>query len=358
MRFRLALVGFGRVAQGLAKILVEKRAHLKHQFDFDYKVVAVADNIKGSVISQRGLRLERLLSLVREKASIKDYKGGRSGLSAIETIARTDANVLVETTWTNLADGEPGLTHISKALSKGLHVVTTNKGPIALAYHELAALARRKGCHLRFEGTVLSGTPAISLATEALAGSTINSIRGILNGTTNYILDEMATGRTYTQALRTAQELGYAEADPSSDVEGWDSAAKITILANVLMGGRIRPADVRRQGITGITPDDIEEARARGKRIRLLAKAYKDEDRISAQVIPERLEQSDLLSHVSGVLNAMILSTDVQPEVAIVGPGAGGESAGYALLSDLLALNRVLMTSHDGTGVPLVRRRA
>jgi len=345
MKFRLALVGFGRVAQSLARILVEKRSRLKRQYDFDYKVVAVADTIKGSVMSQRGLRLERLLSLVQEKGSIKDYTEGTSGLSAIETIARTDANVLVEATWTNLEDGEPGLSHIRKALSKGLHVVTTNKGPIALAYHELAALARRKGCHLRFEGTVLSGTPAINLATEALAGSTINSIRGILNGTTNYILDEMATGRTYTQALRTAQELGYAEADPSSDVEAWDPAAKITILVNVLMGGRISPADVRRQGITGITAEDISDARTKGKRIKLVARADRDEGRIKAQVIPERLGESDLLSHVSGVLNAMVLSTDVQPEVAIVGPGAGGDSAGYALLSDLLTLNRILRAS-------------
>ncbi len=342
MRFRLALVGFGRVAQSLSKTLVEKRAHLKRHFGFDYKVVAVADTIKGSVMNQRGLRLEKLLSLVQEKGSIKDYKEGTKGLSAIETIAGTDANVLVEATWTNLKDGEPGLSHIRKALGKGLHVATTNKGPIALAYHELAALARRNGCHLKFEGTVLSGTPAISLATEALAGSTINSIRGILNGTTNYVLDEMAAGKPYTQALRMAQEQGYAEADLSNDVEAWDSAAKLTILANVLMEGRIRPTDVRRQGITGITPEDIADARNKGKRIKLIAKADRDEGRIRAQVIPDRLEESDLLSHISGVLNAMILSTDMQPEIAVVGPGAGAESAGYALLSDLLALNRTL----------------
>jgi homoserine dehydrogenase len=345
MRFRLAFVGFGRVAQGLAKILVEKRADLKRRFGFDYEIVAVADTIKGSVMSRRGLRLQKLLSLVQEKGSIKDYGKGRKGLSAVETIAQTDANVLVETTWTNLEDGEPGLSHIRKALGEGLHVVTTNKGPIALAYHELAALAHRRGCHLRFEGTVLSGTPAISLAKENLAGSTINSIRGILNGTTNYILDEMAAGKTYAQALEKAQELGYAEADPSSDTEGWDSIAKITILTNVLMGGRIRPADVGRRGITRVTAEDISDARSKGERIKLVARADREEGRIKAQVIPERLRESDLLSHVSGVLNAMVLSTDVQPEVAIVGPGAGGDSGGYALLSDLLALNRILRAS-------------
>jgi homoserine dehydrogenase len=342
MRFRLALVGFGRVAQSFAKTLIEKRADLRRRFGLDYEVVAVADTIKGSVLSRRGLRLQRLLSLVQEKGSIRDYSGGRKGLSSIETIAQTDANVLVETTWTNLDDGEPGLGHIREALRKGLHVVTTNKGPIALAYHELAALARRRGCHLRFEGTVLSGTPAISLARENLAGSTMNSIRGILNGTTNYMLDEMTAGKTYTQALKRAQKLGYVEANPAGDTEGWDSAAKITILANVIMGGRIRLADVRRKGITGITVEDIRDARARGKRIRLVAKAYRDEGRITAQVIPQRLEENDLLSHISGVLNAIIFSTDVQPEVAIAGPGAGGDSAGYALLSDLLALNRAL----------------
>lgn len=342
MKFRIVMVGFGRVAQSLAKILVKKGAYLKRQFGFDYEIVAVADTVKGSVMSQRGLRPETLLSHVQEKGSVRDCAEGVGGLSAIETIEKADANVLVEATWTNLEDGEPGLSHIRKALSKGLHVVTTNKGPIALAYHELAALARRSRCHLRFEGTVLSGTPAISLATEALAGSTISSIRGILNGTTNYILDEMAAGRDYAQALSMAQELGYAEADPRNDIEAYDSAAKITILANVLMGGRVNPADVRRQGITEVTPEDIHDARIEGKRIRLVARAYRDEGRIKAQVVPERLEANDLLSHISGVLNAMILSTDMQPEVAVVGPGAGGDSAGYALLSDLLALNRTL----------------
>jgi len=339
MKFRLALVGFGRVAQSLAQILIEKTPHLRREFDFDCRVVAIADTVKGSAMNRRGLPLEKLLSLAQEKGSINDHERVTS-LSAIETIERTNANVLVETTWTNLEDGEPGLSHIRKALTRGLHVVTTNKGPIALAYHELTALAHRKRRRLKFEGTVLSGTPAISLATENMAGSNINSIRGILNGTTNYILDEMAAGRSYAQALEMAQELGYAEVDPSSDLGGWDSVAKITILANVLMGGRIRPTEVRRQGIEGITPEDIEEARAKGERIKLVARAYREDGRIVAQVVPEGLGETDLLSHVSGVLNGMILSTDMQPEVAIVGPGAGGDSAGYALLSDLLALNR------------------
>jgi len=341
-KFRLVLLGFGNVAQGLAKVLVSKREDLRRKFGFDYKIVAVADIAKGSIMNNSGLDLGRLLSLAREKGSITGYPGGLKDLSSVETIRKADANVLVESTWTNLKDGEPGLTHIRTALNRGLHVVTTNKGPIALAYHKLAALAKRKGCHLRFEGTVLSGTPIISLATELMAGSRINSIRGILNGTTNYILGEMENGRTYAEALRTAQHLGYAEANPSGDVGGWDPAAKITILANVLMGGKVKLTEVKREGITEITPNDIRDARSMGRRVKLVARAYQEKGEIKAQVVPERVPESDLLSHVSGVLNAVILSTDVQPDIAIVGPGAGADSAGYALLSDMLALNRVL----------------
>jgi len=293
-------------------------------------------------MNKRGLDAERLLSLARTEGSVRAYPRGSKGLSSIETIKKADANVLVETTWTNLSDGEPGLTHIKTALTEGLHVVTTNKGPFALAYHELVALAERRRRQLKFEGTVLSGTPAISLATETLAGSTINSIRGILNGTTNYILGEMEGGRTYEEALRAAQERGYAEEDPSGDVEGWDAAAKITILANAAMDGKLKLADVHREGIVGITASDVRDAVSAGKRIKLVAAACVENGKVTAQVTRERLPETDPLSRIPGVMNAVIISTDVQPDIVVVGPGAGADSAGYALLSDLLAIDRVL----------------
>jgi len=342
VKFRLAFVGFGKVAQGLTELLVRKHDQLKRDYGFDYRIVAVADTVKGSVMNKRGLDAERLLSLARTEGSVRAYPRGSKGLSSIETIKKADANVLVETTWTNLSDGEPGLTHIKTALTEGLHVVTTNKGPFALAYHELVALAERRRRQLKFEGTVLSGTPAISLATETLAGSTINSIRGILNGTTNYILGEMEGGRTYEEALRAAQERGYAEEDPSGDVEGWDAAAKITILANAAMDGKLKLADVHREGIVGITASDVRDAVSAGKRIKLVAAACVENGKVTAQVTRERLPETDPLSRIPGVMNAVIISTDVQPDIVVVGPGAGADSAGYALLSDLLAIDRVL----------------
>lgn len=342
MRFRIVFLGFGTVAHGLAKILVEKAAALKRLYDFDFTVVAVSDKVKGSILNNRGLDLGKILALAKQGRSLQEYPGGTKALSSLDTIRRADATMLVETTWTNLQDGEPGLTHIKAGLKHGLDVVTSNKGPIALAYPELAALARSKRCKLRFEATVMSGTPAISLATEALAGATVKSIRGILNGTTNYILTEMESGKTYSEALRRAQELGYAETDPTGDVEAWDPTGKIVILANVLMSGKVKIAEVHREGITKLTPADVESASKEGRRIKLVAKAYREDDQVKAQVQPERLPLTDMLTHVSGVLNAITITTDIQPDVTIIGPGAGGDSAGYGLLSDMLAINRTL----------------
>jgi len=344
MKFRIVFLGFGTVAQGLARILVRKAGVLRKTYGFEFEAVAVSDTVKGSVLNNRGLDLGKILGTVEQGGTLNDYPGGVKGLSSLDTLERADATTLVEATWTNLKDGEPGLTHVKTALKLGLHVVTTNKGPIALAYHELAALAQRKRRHLRFEGTVMSGTPAISLVKEALIGSTVKSIRGILNGTTNHILTEMESGKSYADTLRTAQELGYAEADPTGDVEAWDPTAKIVILANVLMAGRIKLSEVPREGITKITQADVDAARRDGKRIKLVAKAFRENDEVKAEVVPERLPMTDILAHVSGVLNAITVSTDVQPDVTVVGPGAGGDSAGYALLSDMLAINRALGT--------------
>jgi homoserine dehydrogenase len=340
MKFRIVFLGFGKVAQGLAKILVEKAVALRKFYDFDFAVVAVSDKVKGSILNNRGLDLGEILALAEQGRRLEEYPGGTKGLSSLDTIKKAGATMLVEATWTNLQDGEPGLTHIKAGLKHGLDVVTSNKGPIALAYPELAALARSKGCRLRFEATVMSGTPAISLATEALAGATVKSIRGILNGTTNYILTEMESGKTYSEALKRAQELGYAEVDPTGDVEAWDPTGKIVILANVLMSGKVKVTEVHREGITNITPVDVESATKEVKRIKLVAKAYVEDGEVKAQVQPERLPLTDVLTHVSGVLNAITITTDVQPDVTIIGPGAGGDSAGYALLSDMLAVNR------------------
>lgn len=248
MIFDLAFIGFGTVGRGLADLLLEKKEELKRKYGMEYRVVAISDIKVGSILDYRGIDLREALRLAEAGTSLERLPAQEKGLSAIEIVRESPSNAIVEVTWTNIVDGEPGYSHIKTALSLGKHVVTTNKGPISLYYRELQRLADEKNVRLKFKGTVLSGTPAFNLFDGALAGCSVSSIRGIVNGTTNYILTEMEKGLDYKNALKEAQRLGYAEADPTMDVEGGDAAAKITILSNVLLGANIRPDMVKKKG--------------------------------------------------------------------------------------------------------------
>jgi homoserine dehydrogenase len=340
---KLAFVGFGIVGQGCARHLVRSKQYLKREFGFNYRVVAISDIVKGSVQNKQGLELSKALGLcARGKKLDEGGLKGETGLSPIDTIEASGADIVVEATWTNLKDGEPGLSHIVTALKSGKDVATSNKGPIALAYKKLVNLARSKGRQLRFESTVMSGTPVFNLREFCLRGAKISGIRGILNGTTNYILTEMAAGKSYTETLKKAQELGYAEAEPSGDVEAFDPAAKITILANTLMDAEVNYGDVEREGITRISIDDIKRAVQDSKRIKLIGAATRaEDDSVKASVKPTLVPDSDILAHVNGVMNAVQILMDVQPDVTVIGPGAGGDSAGYGLLSDILAIHNL-----------------
>ncbi len=338
MRFNLAFVGFGTVGRGLAELLVEKRSLLEKVYGMEWRVVAISDIKLGSIIDDNGINLIEALRLADSGRNLEVLPAQRRGLSALDVIKESSANTVIEVTWTNIVDGEPGYTHIKTALSLGKNVATTNKGPIALYYRELMDLARKKGVHLRFKGTVLSGTPAFNLFEGPLLGCSVLSIRGILNGTTNFILTEMEKGADYAAALREAQKLGYAEADPTMDVEGMDAAAKLAILANVILGTSIRPVDVKRRGIASITSHDIQNAARKGERIKLMGRAEKEGEKILAEVSPTSLPISDPLANVMGVTNAITFKTDCLGDVTVIGPGAGRKATGYALLSDLLSI--------------------
>ena len=336
---RLAFIGFGTVGQGLAEILLEKGPSLRDAHGFQPVVVAVSDTLRGAVYDPEGLDLALLLEAVRDAGQVDAYPKGSRGWDSLQTIRQSNADVVVEVTTTNLQTGEPAVSHCRTAFEAGRHVATTNKGPLVVAYRELGRLAAKQGVQFRFEGTVMSGTPTLRLAMKALAGAEIRRIRGILNGTTNFILTEMENGQPYPAALRKAQELGYAEADPTADVEGWDAAGKAVILANVLLGGDLKLADVARRGIMDLTPLEIATARAEGKRWKLIAQVAKEEGRVTARVQPELLSLSDPLAGVGGVTNAVTFSTDLLGEITLVGPGAGGRETGFALLGDLLDIH-------------------
>jgi homoserine dehydrogenase len=337
--YKLAFIGFGTVARGLAEILIEKEEVLNKNYGFSFSVIAISDPLYGMIHNPSGISLKDALSLVKDGKRIDDL--GETGWDSLRVVRESDADIVLEATPTNLETGEPGVTHIKEALKSGKHVVTTNKGPIALFYRELMGIAKEREVLLRFEGTVLSGTPTLNLS-NCLGGVDFLEIRGIVNGTTNFILTEMEKGKTYEEALREAQRLGYAEAKPDADVEGFDALAKILILSNVILGAELKPKDVERRGITGLTPEDIERAMEEGKRWKLIAKAKRDGGRVVASVMPETVGKEDFLYHISGVTNAVQFKTDILQDIIIVGPGAGGREAGYALLTDMLDIHRTL----------------
>ncbi len=343
MTLRLAILGFGTVGQGFVEILLRKREFLAREFGAVFSVVAIADLAKGSLYHPDGLDLGAVLNALKTTGDLSHYPdvpGLVRGLDSLATIRTTTADTIIEATFTNVEDGQPGLDHCREALTLGKNVVTTNKGPIALKLQELQSLAHQSGVRILYEGTVMSGTPVIRLAATALAGNRIEGVRGILNGTSNYILTRMQEGSTFRDALAEAQKLGYAEADPTNDVDGYDAQYKVMILAQALFGAEILRQDVACTGIRSITREAVQEALREGGRYKLVASLERTVDGLRGRVQPEILPEEDPLAGISGATNALTFRGDLSGSVTVVGAGAGRVETGYALLADCLSLIR------------------
>lgn len=339
MPVKIAFIGFGGVGRALAEIIEEKRSRLKQHYGLDAVVVGVSDLMKGSVYQPEGLDIPVLLKGLNDHGTVEGYPeraGVVKGWDSIEMIDHSHADVIVEVTYTNVETGEPALSHCRRALDQGKSVITTNKGPVAHAYKELTEKASEKGAFFGFEGTVMSGTPALRLPEQTLAGNTIYKIQGILNGTTNYILTEMEKGLAYKDALKQAQDLGYAEADPVSDVEGYDIRYKLAILSSHVFGVPLSPDDIPCTGITGVTAADIQEADKAGEKWRLIGTLDWNGGRVTGTVQPERVPQQEPLAGVTGALNAIVYECDMSGPIFMTGAGAGLKETGYALLIDLI----------------------
>jgi homoserine dehydrogenase len=334
---RIILVGYGVVGQSFTSMLLRRRHETVKDYGLNPKVVAIVDR-GGAAINVKGLDLEKMLALKKQKGTVSvDNEFGFRGKSPLEVIESVEAEVLVEASSTNVKNGEPGLSHIKTAFKTGKHVVTTNKGPLALAFPTLTELAAYNKVYLRFSGTVGGGTPVLELAKKCLAGDRILAIRGILNGTTNYILTEMAEKHvTFQQALGSAQKLGYAETDPSMDIDGIDPACKVVIMANWIMNKKLTLKDVDVQGIRGVTLEALEKAAKRGNTIKLVGSIDGE-----ARVAPTEVSKHDPLC-VSGVLNAVTFVSEFAGEETIIGRGAGGPETASAILRDLLDIRHNL----------------
>ena len=331
---RIILVGWGVVGQSFAKILLHRKRELVNNYGFRPRVVAVVDK-GGAATDSKGLNLEKMLSLKAEKGTVAASNFGLPSRSALDVIESIEAEAMVEVIPTNIEDGEPSLSHIKAAFRTGKHVVTTNKGPLALALPALTELADHNNVCLRFSGTVGAGIPVLEFAKKCLMGDKIVSIKGILNGTTNYILSEMDEKHiTFQEALKGAQELGYAEADPTMDIDGYDAAAKLVIMANWIMDKKVTLKDVKINGIRDVTLQALEDAAKRGSTIKLVGSIEEN-----LKVEPISISRHDPLA-VNGPLNAVTFSSEFAGEQTIIGRGAGGLETASAILRDLIDIKQ------------------
>jgi homoserine dehydrogenase len=323
---RIAIFGFGTIGQGVAEVLIRKRDKLQSLIG-EYRVVAITDS-KGSIVSEKGVELVEAIE--RKK------KGGFRGKKTTEVIESIDFDVAIEVTPTNVETGEPGLSHILKSIERGANVITSNKGPLVVAFRKIMSSAEKKGVKVCYEATVGGAMPILKLAKSDLAGNDIRVIRGVLNGTCNYILTRMEREKmTYSQVLSEAQELKIAEADPSYDVEGIDSAAKLVILANSVMGMETTFDEVEVVGITEITPEAFEVAANKNYTIRLIAEANKEKEFL--KVSPRLLPRQHPLA-IEGAMNAALIRTDLAGDVVVIGKGAGKYETASAIISDLIEI--------------------
>jgi len=335
---RIILAGFGTVGQALTKVLHKDEQRIVQAYGFRPQLTTIVDS-QGSCFDEAGLDIPLVLKTKEKYGTVAKYPGSghrNDGNSRTRIISDSEAEVVVETTPTNYKDGEPGLSNIKTALSTRKHVVTANKGPLALAMPALLELARHRNRQLRFSGTVGGGTPFLDFAAKCMPGEKIARIKGILNGTTNYILTRMENpSLTFQKALAEAQKKGYAEKDPTHDVEGFDTAAKIVIIANWVLTKGISLRDIKITGISKIKPQELRKAQASGARIKLIGRIEES----SASVRPEEI-QADDPTCVPDTLNALTFSTEHAGDITLVGPGAGGERTASAIVRDLVSIRK------------------
>ena len=326
---RIILCGFGVVGQSFAKLLESRSEDLYARYGLKPRIVGVFDR-NGSAIDASGLDISRLIDVKKKSNSVKEYSEAKNDASGIEMINDLEAEVLIETTQSNYKDAEPGMTHIVNAMKRGMHVISANKGPLALAFPSLMELADYNRVLFRFSGTVGGGTPILDFARNSLRGERIVSFDGILNGTTNYILTNMADGMSFNDALSDAKQKGYVEADESLDLDGLDAAAKLVILANWIMRMKVIMPDIKRTGIREIDSSDIKHAAENNCAIKLIASCNKE-----LKVEPKEIAVDDPLC-VSGTLNAISFTSEHSGTQTIIGRGAGGIETASSILRDLI----------------------
>jgi homoserine dehydrogenase len=319
---KLALFGYGNVGRAFARLIASKRK------TFPFRIVAIQTLRHGTVFDQRGLPIEP--------------EFGTHVDSIDEFLDRARPEAVVELTTLNPATGEPAISHIRAALARSKHVVTANKGPIAHAYATLKEEARRAGVEFRFESTVMDGAPVFNLVRNNLPGCKIRGFAGVLNSTTNVVIEAMRSGRTLEEGIEEARGIGITEADATFDIDGWDAAAKTAALANVLMDAGLTPLDVDRRGIGRLTPEKLLALKAQGKTVRLVSRARATADGIKLRVRAEVIGDTDVLASARGTSSFLLIDTDLMGTLGMLEIDPGVEQTAYGVFSDLVDIAKTL----------------
>ncbi|HEV8700508.1 MAG TPA: homoserine dehydrogenase [Candidatus Polarisedimenticolia bacterium] len=324
--FRLGFAGFGNVGQALARLMLARREELARRCGLTFEVTLLASARRGAWVEPSGISLERALR-----------DGWSQALRLPEAIASAPIDLLFEATPLNPHSGEPALSHVRAALGRGVSVVTANKGPVAFGAHELFAAALAKGAGFRFESAVADCMPVFNLFEASVPVGRLLGFRGVLNSTSNHVLQAIARGEPAEAAVREMQRRGFAEADPSHDLDGWDQAVKAVIVANVLMGRDLRPADVERTPLSDVDPGWARDQARAGRAVRLLAEAAADGP---ARVRAAGLEAGDFLASLRGFSLGLTLDTELAGTINIGSVESGVEQTAYGMLADLVAIRR------------------
>lgn len=346
---KLCIAGFGAVAQRFCHLLQEKRGALASDFGTRVKITGVCSPSRGALIDPTGLDITKLLRMEEDSRHFERSHPAYRDSDALGMITVSGADIFIELSTLSIIDGEPAATYIATAMEQGLHVITANKGPLACQYSRLRDKAVATKMMFLYETIVMDGTPLFNLVEHGLHGNRVLGIRGILNGTSNFILQQLELGQSYEEAIREAQRMQLAEANPNMDVDGWDGAAKICALANILMDAELTPQDADIISIRRVSPPDIEEARWAGCKIKYICEARRDEtDTIRLTVKPELLPLSDVFCCVDGSSAIISLYTDLAGEVTIFQTNPGILQTAYGVYSDLLTiLKSVHGTDHN-----------
>ena len=338
--YKLAFIGFGNVARALARLLLRKENLLNSKYGITFSATGIATGRHGFAVNPDGLDLEKALSLVESGQSLSELSTTPVD-NSIDVIKNSKAGFMFENSPVNHHTGQPAIDHVRVALELGMHVSTANKGTVVYGYRELTALAASKGKQFMFESTVLGGSPLFSVFRETMPGAELISFQGILNSTTNIILSRMERGESFDDAVKYCQSIGIAETDPSGDVDGWDAAIKVAALVTVLMDTPLTPQQVEREGIREITSDKIEQAKASGKRWKLVCSAEKVGGQIKASAKPQLVSMSSPLYSMENSTSGVAFRTDVLGDYSIVESEredmvAGPIPTAYGLFADFV----------------------